>query len=99
MGHACLTENRGGFNVRRSGLLAPWRQVFFDVGGAVPDRNVVGNRHVAVPPMDTRTSDFVVFGPSVEIGAALVLLHDSGQFLAMAKPEDAPITVSGFTRD
>ena len=40
-GHSSFRDNRNGrLNVRHTCLLAAWRQVFFEAGGAVPDRNV-----------------------------------------------------------
>jgi len=70
-----LADNRGGrLNARHNGMLAGWRQVFVEAGGAVPDRNVerlLADTHVPVPPGDLRRLDVIVTGLNVSRGLPL----------------------------
>ena len=73
--YGTMSGNRGGrLNARHSGLLAAWRQVFAESGGAVPDRNVermLTDTHVPVPLEDQRRLDIVVPGLNVHRGLPL----------------------------
>jgi hypothetical protein len=71
-GHSCFGDNTGGrLNVRHNMVLAAWRQVFFEAGGAVPDRNVerlLCDTNVPVHPDDLRRLDIIVPNLNVERG-------------------------------
>ena len=70
-----MSHNRGArLNARHSGLLAAWKQVFVEAGGAVPDDNeerMLRDTHVPVPPDDLRRLDLVVPGLNVHRGLPL----------------------------
>ena len=74
-GHDAFADNMGGrLNARHSYLLAAWRQVFYEAGGAVPDNNVermLVDTNVPVPPDDQRRLDLVVPGLNVHRGLPL----------------------------
>ncbi len=91
-GHHRLACNRSGrAHGRHRGLIAAWRQVFVEAGGAVPDRNIkrmLRDTHVPVPPGDMRRLDLVVPGLGVDRG--LPLFCDVTCV--------TPITARGFAR-
>ena len=68
-GHASLTTNLGGrLNARHKVLVAAWRQVFYEAGGAAPNHNVertLTRTNVPVPPGDLRRLDLIVPGLNV----------------------------------
>ena len=74
-GHGTMTDNtRARLNARHTGMLAAWKRVLGEAGGAVPDRNeerMRSNTHVPVPPNDTRRLDLVVPGLNVHRGLPL----------------------------
>ena len=74
-GNAAFGDNTGGrLNARHDCLLAAWRQVYFEAGGRVPDRNVermLRNTHVPVPPEDARRLDIIATGLNVHRGLPL----------------------------
>ena len=66
---ACTRSKRA--HGRHRGLIAAWRQVFVEAGGAVPDRNIermLRDTHVPVPPTDMRRLDLIVPGLGVDRG-------------------------------
>ena len=74
-GYRRLADNTGArLNVRHTALITAWRQVFFEAGGQVPDRNIerlLRNSHVPVPPDDLRRLDLIVPGLNVSRGRPL----------------------------
>ena len=74
-GHHRLACNCSGrAHGRRRGLIAAWRQVFVEAGGAVPDRNIehmLRDTHVPVPPADMRRLDLIVQCLGVDRGLPL----------------------------
>eukprot|EP00973_Karenia_brevis_P014023 1905086-Karenia_brevis.AAC.1 len=74
-GHRRLADNTGArLNTRHTMLVAAWRQVFYEAGGQVPDRNVerlLSDTHVPVDPADLRRLDLVVPGLNVARGLPL----------------------------
>ena len=74
-GHLCLANNTGAnLNARHDAMIAAWRQVFFEAGGAVPDRNIerlLRRSHIPVPPGDMRRLDIVVTRLNVHRGLPL----------------------------
>ena len=66
-GHHRLACNRSGrAHGRHRGLIAAWRQVFVEAGGAV-----LRDTHVPVPPADMRRLDLIVPGLGVDRGLPL----------------------------
>ena len=67
-----LADNLGArLHARHAGMIAAWRQVFVEAGGAVPDRNIermLRDTHVPVPAGDTRRLDLIVPGLNIADG-------------------------------
>ena len=74
-GHTRLaTVLEGRTHARHKAMIMAWKQVFFEAGGSVPDRNierVISNTNVPVPVGDMRRLDLVVPGLSVYGGRPL----------------------------
>ena len=61
-------------NAKHTALLVAWRQVFFESGGQVPDRNIermLRRTNITVAPTDQRRLDIVVSGLNVARGLPL----------------------------
>ena len=70
-GHARVASVLGGrTNARHTAVGAAWRQVFFEAGGSVPDRNIERR----VPPDDLRRLDIIV--PNLNVAFGLPLFCD-----------------------
>ena len=74
-GHSCFGDNTNGrLNIRHNCVLAAWRQVYYEAGGAVPDRNVermLSDTNVPTHPNDSRRLDLIVSNLNVERGLPL----------------------------
>ena len=91
-GHASLTDNRlARLNIRHTGVVAGWRQVFFEAGASIPHKNVermLSRTSIPVSPEDTRRLDLVA--PALNVYHGLPLFCDVTVL--------SPISATGLAR-
>ena len=90
-GHAFLASGEGGrTDTRHKEVVAAWRQVLIEAGGAIPDRNaerMLSRTNIPVQPEDRRRLDLVV--PCHNVAGSLPLFCDITVLSPIARNDTA----------